>query len=145
MDTSKYYLKQYINALQHIPVPYDSILHIPPINLLLLAAKQVSYKKSLLTKNIQEFSEKKGQDNGPGGRKNKTERVIGLSSRTSEEIVKWNQMTALRFQTGEETSNIRRLPPGAAKRADGNEQNKHALSNPETLHHSSLIYTSSNN
>ena len=30
----------------------------------------------------------------------KTERVTGLGSRTREEIAKWNQMTALRFQTG---------------------------------------------
>ena len=28
----------------------------------------------------------------------KEERVIGLGKRTREEIVKWNQMTALRFQ-----------------------------------------------
>ena len=31
----------------------------------------------------------------------KTERVAELGRRTREEIVKWNQMTALRFQTGE--------------------------------------------
>ena len=31
----------------------------------------------------------------------KTERVTGLGRRTREEIAKWNQMTALRFQTGE--------------------------------------------
>ena len=30
----------------------------------------------------------------------KTERVIGLGRRTREEIVKWNQVTALRFQGG---------------------------------------------
>ena len=40
-----------------MPVPYDSMLHIPPTNLLLLAAKQESYKKAyLLTNNIEEFS-----------------------------------------------------------------------------------------
>ena len=40
-------------------------------------------------------------ENGPASRKkDRTERVIGLGSRTREEIVKWNQMTALRFQTG---------------------------------------------
>ena len=33
-------------------------------------------------------------------KKDKTERVIGLGRRRREEIVKWNQMTALRFQTG---------------------------------------------
>ena len=32
--------------------------------------------------------------------KDKIERVIGLGRRTGEEIVKWSQMTALRFQTG---------------------------------------------
>ena len=30
----------------------------------------------------------------------KTEKVTGLGRRTREEIAKWNQMTALRFQTG---------------------------------------------
>ena len=30
----------------------------------------------------------------------KTERVTGLDRRTGEKIAKWNQMTALRFQTG---------------------------------------------
>ena len=33
-------------------------------------------------------------------KKDKTERVIKLGRRTREGIVKWNQMTALRFQTG---------------------------------------------
>ena len=47
----------------------------------------------------------KVQENGPAGRKkkeDKTERVTGFGrrTRTREEIVKWNQMTALRFQTG---------------------------------------------
>ena len=43
----------------------------------------------------------KVQENEPAGRKKgKTERVIGLGRRTKEEIVKWNQMTVLRFQTG---------------------------------------------
>ena len=33
-------------------------------------------------------------------KKEKTERVRGLGRRTREEIAKWNQMTAQRFQTG---------------------------------------------
>ena len=33
-------------------------------------------------------------------KRDKTERIIGLGRRTREEIVKWNQMTALRYQTG---------------------------------------------
>ena len=32
--------------------------------------------------------------------KDKTERVTGPGRRIIEEIAKWNQMTALRFQTG---------------------------------------------
>ena len=80
-------------------MPHGSTLHIPPTNLLLLAAKQEPYKKAyLLTKNIEEFLEKV-QKNGPAGRKDKTERVTGLGRRASEEIAKWNQMTALKFQT----------------------------------------------
>ena len=34
------------------------------------------------------------------GKKKITQRVIGLARRTTEEIAKWNQMTALRFPTG---------------------------------------------
>ena len=42
--------------------------------------------------------------------KDKTETVTGLSRRTREEIAKWNQITALRLQTGGETSDIPGLP-----------------------------------
>ena len=43
----------------------------------------------------------KVQKNGPAGRKkDETETVTGLGRRTGEEIAKWNQMTALRSQTG---------------------------------------------
>ena len=45
-------------------------------------------------------------------KKNKTERAAGLGRRTKEETVKWNQMTALRFQTGGKTSDILSLPSG---------------------------------
>ena len=76
------------------------MLHIPPTNSLLLTAKQEPYKKAhLLTKNTEEFSRKSLEKKGPAGRKNKTERVIRLGRRTREAIVKWSQMTALRFQT----------------------------------------------
>ena len=53
MNRSNNNNKNYINAKQQIPVPYGSMLHIPPTNLLLLAAKQEPYKKAhLLTKEI---------------------------------------------------------------------------------------------
>ena len=78
------------------------MLHIPLTNVLLPAAinrsqtkKHISYQKIL--KNFLG----KVQENGPAGRrKDKTERITGLPRKTREEIVKWNQMTALRFQTG---------------------------------------------
>ena len=57
------------------------MLHIPPTSLLLLAAKQESYKKaSLLTKNTEEFSGKKVQKKGPAGRK----RLDRKSNRTRQ-------------------------------------------------------------
>ena len=77
------------------------MLHIPPTNLLPLAAKQESYKKAyLLMKNIEEFSGKSSEERNSRQKKDKIERVTGLGRRTREEIAKWNQMTALRFQTG---------------------------------------------
>ena len=77
------------------------MLHIPPTNLLLLAAKQEPYKKAyLFTKNIRRMFWKMFCRIDQQAEKNKAERVLGLIRRTREEIVKWNQMTALRFQTG---------------------------------------------
>ena len=37
---------------------------------------------------------------GQQAENDKIERITGLGRRTREEIAKWNQMTALRFQTG---------------------------------------------
>ena len=37
---------------------------------------------------------------GQQAENDKTERATGLGRRTREEIAKWNQMTALTFQTG---------------------------------------------
>ena len=83
-----------------IPVSYGSMLHIPPTNCLLLTAKQEPYKKAyLLMKNIEEFSGKKFRRKGQQAENDKTEKVTGLGRRTREEIAKWNQMTALRFET----------------------------------------------
>ena len=62
--------------------------------------RRIQKSLSLNEKYWKNFREKV-QENGPAGRKkDKTERVIGLGRRTGEETVKWNQMTALRFQTG---------------------------------------------
>ena len=47
------------------------------------------------------LKKKKVRKHGPAGRRKKAERVTGPGRRTREEIAKWNQMTALRFQTGE--------------------------------------------
>ena len=75
------------------------MLHIPPTNLLLLAAKQEPHNKAyLLTKYIATIFCKKSSGEWAG--RQKKDRVIGLGRRTREDIVKWNQMTVLRFQAG---------------------------------------------
>ena len=52
------------------------MLHIPPTNLLLLAAKQEPYKKAyLLTKNTEEFSGKSLEERTSRQKKDKTERL----------------------------------------------------------------------
>ena len=68
----------------------------------LLNIKKEPYKKAyLLTKNIEEFSGKSSKEwTSRQKKKDKTERVTGLGRRRSQDIVKWNQMTDLRFQTG---------------------------------------------
>ena len=62
------------------------MLHIPPTNLLLLAAKQESDKKAyLLTKHIEEFSGKSLEEWTSRQKKkknDKTERVTGLGRKT---------------------------------------------------------------
>ena len=60
-------------------MPYGSMLHIPPNNLLLLAAKQEPYKKAyLFTKNFVEFSGKSSEEWASRQKKDKTEKVTGL-------------------------------------------------------------------
>ena len=79
------------------------MLHIPPINLLLLVAKQKPFqKKPISSRKILKifFSFLKFRRVDQQAEKDKTERVTGLGRRTRKEIAKWNQMTALRFQTG---------------------------------------------
>ena len=77
------------------------MLHIPPTSLL-LAAKQKPYKKPSRNEKYRKNFWKKFRriDQQAEKKKDKTERVTGLGRKTREEIVKWNQMTALRFQTG---------------------------------------------
>ena len=80
------------------------MLHILPTNLLLLTAKHEPYQqqqKSLpLNEKYRRIFWKKFGRKGQQAEKDKTERVTELGRRTREGIVKWNQMTALRFQTG---------------------------------------------
>ena len=49
---------------------------------------------------MKNFLEKKFRRKDQQAEKDKTERVTGVGRRTTEETAKWNQMTALRFQTG---------------------------------------------
>ena len=78
------------------------MLHIPLTNLLLLAAKQEPYKKRYIAKRIADFSgEEKAvrRKKKKKKKKDKTETAMSMGRRTKEEIVKWDQMTAVRFQT----------------------------------------------
>ena len=61
---------------------------------------------------MKNFLEKSLEKRGQKAEKDKTERVTRLGRRTREAIAKWNQMTALRFQTGGKTSDIPGLPSG---------------------------------
>ena len=70
------------------------------MNYHLLVAKQQPYRKAcLLAKNNEEFSGERSDE--WANRKKKIERAMGVGRRTREETAKWNQMTALIFQTGE--------------------------------------------
>ena len=88
-------------------MPYGSKQHIPPTNYHLLAAQQEPYKKSLtLNERYLSFlggkKREKRQENGSLAENDKTERARRLGrKKTREEIGKGNQMTGLRFQTGE--------------------------------------------
>ena len=54
--------KCYIDPQQQIPVPYGSMLHIPPTNSLLVAAKQEPYEtKSLSLHKKRKKKKKKGK------------------------------------------------------------------------------------
>ena len=78
------------------------MLQIPPTNLLLLAAKLEPYNKPFFGQNIEKFSGKQSGEWASRQKKkeeDKTERVTGLCRRTRDKIVKWNQMTTMKFQT----------------------------------------------
>ena len=84
-----------------MPVPYGSMPHIPSTNLLPLAAEQEPYKKRLpLNERYWRIFWKKFRRKDQQAEKDQIEKVTVLGRRTREEIAKWNQMTALRFQTG---------------------------------------------
>ena len=70
------------------------------MNLYPLAAKQQLYKKAyLLTENTEFSGGQKAAEWASRQKRDQIKRVAGLGRGTREEIVKWNQMTALRFQT----------------------------------------------
>ena len=73
----------------------------PPTKYHLLGAEQELYQKAyLLKKNIEKISGNKSGEWASKQKKDNTEKAITVGRRTREEIVKQNQMTALRFQTG---------------------------------------------
>ena len=96
------------------------MLHIPPTNSLLLAAEQEPHKKAYILgwneKYWRIFWKEFRRIDQQVEKRKKTDRVTGLGRRTREKIVKWNQMTALRIQTGGRHPDIPGLPSGAIKK-----------------------------
>ena len=70
-------------------------------------------------KNIGRIFRKKFSRMDQQAGKRQKKRVLGPGRRTREEIVKWNQMTALRFQTG---GDIRHPPPPFGESEKANDQ-----------------------
>ena len=80
----------------------QQLLHTPVTNYHLQPLNKSHTKKPILTI-LKNFLEK-CQENGPVGRKKKTERATGVGRRTREEIVKGNQIATPRLQTGGDIS-----------------------------------------
>ena len=90
MHNSKYQSHMAACCTNHRPTYFSRLLN----------SKHTHKKAYLFTKNIGGIFWKKFSRMDQQAEKDKTERVTGLGRRTREEIAKWNQMTALRFQTG---------------------------------------------
>ena len=89
------------------------MLHRPPTNLLLLAAKQESHKKAyLLMKNIEEFLGKV-QKKGPTGRKRSDRKGNRTMQKNKRGDIKVESNDSTETQDREETSDILGLPSGA--------------------------------
>ena len=73
-----------------MPGPYGSMLHIPPTNYHIPAAKQESYQNAyLLTKNIEELSGEKFRRMGQYAEKRQGKKSKrGVGRRTRQKIVK---------------------------------------------------------
>ena len=98
-------------------MPYGSLLHIPPTNLLLLAAKQEPYPKKSLSfkKKIEEFSWKNVQENGPAGRKRSDRKSNRTRQKTKRGDSKVESNDSLEIPDRAETSDVPGLPSGAGK------------------------------
>ena len=109
------------NDQQEIPVPHGSTLHIPPTNLLLLAAKQESYKKAyLLTKHIEEFSGKSSEEWTSRQKKKKDRKSNRTWQKNKRGGSKVESNDSPLIPGRRETSDIPGLPSGAGLKAPTN-------------------------
>ena len=92
------------------------MLHIPPINLLPLAARREPYKKKPISFEVfwKTIVRKMGQQ--AEEKKDTTERVTGLGKKNKSGDSKVEQMTALRFQSGGDIRHPR--PPFGDKKKE---------------------------
>ena len=92
------------------------MLHIPPINHHLLAAKQQPYQKAYLsTKNTEDFSgqkKKKSQENGPVGRKRQVRKSNGSRQKNKRLDSKVESNDSPEIPDRGETSDTPGLPLG---------------------------------
>ena len=95
-----------------MPVSYGSMLHIPPTNLLLLAAKQEPYKNAyLLMKNVEEFPGK-CLEKGPAGRKREDRKGNRTRQKNKRGDSKVESNDSPEIPDRGETSDNPGLPPG---------------------------------
>ena len=112
------------NSKYQCHMPYGSMLHIPPTNLLLLAAKQEPYKKKayLLMKYIKEFCWKKVQKNGPAGRKRSDRKSNRTRQKNKRGDSKVESNDSPEIPDRGETSDIPSLPSGVLHRTETKQQ-----------------------
>ena len=94
-------IKVFCKRIWQMPLPCGSILHIRPANYQLPVAKQQTYKKRPFPgkHTLKNFVEK-CQERAISRKRTNQKKQQNAAEDKRKDMVKWSQMTALRFQTG---------------------------------------------